>query len=45
MSPIFSYTVCNADGGATAWEVIYNRLEDEHPKATITKVTTDSIKP
>jgi len=45
MSPIFSNTVCNADGGATSWEVIYNRLEDEHPKITITRATTDSIRP
>ena len=45
MSPIFADTVCSADGGATPWEVIYNRLEDECPKITVTKETTNSIKP
>lgn len=45
MAPIFSDTVCSSDGGATTWEVIYNRLEDERPKITITRATTDSIRP
>jgi hypothetical protein len=45
MAPIFSDTVCSADGGATTWEVIYNRLEDERPKITVTRATTDSTKP
>jgi len=29
MSPIFADTVCSDDGGAMAWKVIYNRLEDD----------------
>jgi len=33
------------DGGVIASDVIYNRLEDEHPKITIINATTDSIKP
>lgn len=45
MSTIFSNKVCNANGGATAWEVIYNRIEDEHPKVTVTNMMVDSIKP
>ena len=45
MSPIFADTVCSDDGGAMAWKVIYNRLEDDQPKITIAKATTDLIKP
>jgi len=45
ISPIFSDTVCTADGGATAWDVIYSRLEDEHPKIIVVKAMDDSIKP
>ena len=42
--PIFADIVCSTDGGATSWEVIYNRLEDDRPKIIVIKVTTDSIK-
>lgn len=45
MAPIFYDIVCNADGGAISWEVIYNRLEDERPTVTVTKATANSIKP
>lgn len=45
MSPIFADIVCSADGEAMTWEVIYNRLEDKRPKITVTKETTNSIKP
>jgi len=45
MSPIFSNTICSTDKGATTWEVIYNKLEDEHPKVIITRKTTDLIRP
>ena len=45
MVPIFSDTVSNVDGGATTWEVIYNRLEDERPKVIVTKETIDSTRP
>jgi len=44
MSPIFSDIVCSTDGGAKTWEVLYNRLEHEHPKITIIKATNDSMK-
>ena len=44
MAPIFSNIVCNDDGGETSWEVIYNRLEDDHPKITVTRATTDSTR-
>ena len=45
MAPIFSNIVCDVVGGTTTWEVIFNRLEDEHPKIIITRATTGSIKP
>ena len=45
MAPIFAYTICDAVGGATAWEVIYNRLEDERPKTILTRATGDSKRP
>lgn len=45
MAPIFANTICDATGGTTTWEVIYNRLEDEHPKITVTRVTTNSKRP
>jgi len=45
ISPIFADTICSADGGAMTWEVIYNRLEDERHKITVTKAIVDSIKP
>jgi len=41
MSSIFADMVCSTDGAATGWEVIYNRLEDEHHKITIIKATND----
>lgn len=44
MSPIFTDTICSADGGTKAWEVIYNRLEDKRPKIIVIKVMTDSTK-
>jgi len=44
MTPIFCDTVCISNGGATTWEVIYNRLDDEHPKITVTRATADSIR-
>lgn len=45
MLSIFVDKVCNADGGATVWEVIYNRIEDERSEVTITKAKKDSIQP
>jgi len=45
MAPIFSDTICDAVGGVTAWEVIYNRLEDDRPKITVMRETTDSARP
>jgi len=45
MDPIFSSTVYIFDGGATSWEVIYNRLEDEHPNIIVTRATTNSTRP
>ena len=45
MAPIFVDIVCNVVGGTTAWEVIYNRLEDECPKIIVTRATTDSTRP
>ena len=45
MVSIFSNTIYNANGEETTWEVIYNKLEDEHPKVVVTKATTHSIKP
>ena len=41
MAPIFANTVCDAARAATDWELIYNRLEDERPKITVTRATTD----
>ena len=45
MAPIFSDIVCSSDGRGTTWEVIYNRLEDDRPKITVTRETTDSTRP
>lgn len=45
MSPIFSDTIYTANVGVIAWEVIYNRFEDERPKIIVVKETTNSIKP
>jgi len=45
MAPIFIDTIFDAIEGATSWEVIYNRLEDKHPKITATRETTDSARP
>jgi len=45
MSPIFIDIVCSNDEGETTWEVIRNRLEDEHPKIIVIKVVSVSIKP
>jgi len=45
MAPIFYDTVCDATAGTIAWEVIYNRLEDERPKITVKRATTGSTKP
>lgn len=45
MAPIFTDTFFDAVGGATTWEVIYNRLEDEYHKIIVTKATTDSTRP
>jgi len=45
MSPIFVDIVWSVNGGAMAWEAIYNRLEYERHKIIVTKATVDSIKP
>lgn len=45
MDPIFAGTVCDAARGTIAWEVIYNKLEGERPKITITRATVGSTKP
>ena len=42
MATVLADTVCDAPRGATTWEVIYNRLEDECPKITVMRATTDS---
>ena len=45
MAPIFADTVYDVVRGATTWEVIYNRLEDECPKITVTRAKNDSKRP
>lgn len=45
MAPIFCDIVCVVVEGTKTWEVIYNRIEDERPKITVTRATTDSTKP
>lgn len=45
MAPIFADTICDAYGGTTSYEAIYNRLEDEHPKITIMRAATGLTKP
>jgi len=45
MAPVFADTVCDAARGTTYWEIIYNGVEDEHPKITIMRATTDSKRP
>lgn len=45
MAPISSVTVYSSNEGETTWEVIYNRLEDERPKITITRTTINSTRP
>lgn len=45
MGPIFSNIAYDAARYATSWEVIYNRLEDECPKITVTRATTHSTNP
>ena len=44
MAPIFVDTICDVAGGTTTWEEIYNRMEDERPKITITRATAGSTK-
>lgn len=45
MAPIFANKIYDAARGATTWEVIYNRLEDKHPKIIVMRATTGSTKP
>lgn len=41
MTPLFTDTTCNREGGTSTWEAMYNILEEEAPRIMETKITVD----
>jgi len=41
MTPLFKNTTCNREGGTSAWETMYNILEEEQPRIMEINVTFD----
>lgn len=41
MTPLFTDTTCNREGGTSTWEAMYNILEEEQPRILEMKVIVD----
>ena len=41
MTPLFTNTTCNKEGGTSTWEAMYNILEEEQPRILEMKITVD----
>lgn len=41
MTPLFTNTICNREGGTSIWEAMYNILEKEQLRIMETKIIVD----